>query len=235
MSENPQQPMGRRERSKQRVRENIYASALALFAEQGYDSTTVDQISERADVARGTFFNYFPRKEDLVTAWAAERQRKLQERMEKTMRDAPDDVTVHLELCMAALADFNEAERDVTPAMLTAWVKAGRPLMEEPYAGRIFADIIAAGQRSGQIAPGIDPLRVGNVVRDSYLGILYRWSQNPEGQAPLRMELRELLRVILTGVLSYAQRGWTSPSTSPAACPQDPEPAAGRAVTRPDS
>ncbi|XIE78981.1 TetR/AcrR family transcriptional regulator [Streptomyces sp. SBR177] len=62
-------PLGRRERNKLKVKERLYSSAIALFAEQGYDETSIDEIVERADVARGTFFNYFQRKEDLLGAW----------------------------------------------------------------------------------------------------------------------------------------------------------------------
>ncbi|MEG3631629.1 TetR/AcrR family transcriptional regulator [Streptomyces poriticola] len=198
-------PLGRRERSKQRIRDRIYTSALTLIAEQGYDRTTVDQIAEHADVARGTFFNYFQRKEDLVTAWAQARQRRLEACMEESMLAREDGVTVHLERCMLALAEFNETEREITSAMLQAWVKAGRPLLEEPYAGRVFATMIEAGRERGEIAVDIDPLRAGNILRDSYLGLLYRWSQSPEPRVPLHIELREVLRIVLNGILSYAR------------------------------
>ncbi|MET9499406.1 TetR/AcrR family transcriptional regulator [Streptomyces sp. NPDC006552] len=205
--------MGRRERSKQRVREGLYASALSLFAEQGYERTTIDQIAERADVARGTFFNYFQRKEDIVLAWADKRRQHLVSTMEQSPRGPHDDVTVYLERCMSILAEFNERERDVVPAMLAAWVRSGRPIFEEPYTAEIFADIIETGRARGDIAPDVDPARVGNMLRDAYLGHLYRWSQAPESHAPLRMELREIVRIILSGCLSYARRGWVPPSS----------------------
>ncbi|MEU0741306.1 TetR/AcrR family transcriptional regulator [Streptomyces sp. NPDC006134] len=224
-SEGAPQPMGRRERSKQRVRERIYTSALELFARQGYDGTTIDQIAERADVARGTFFNYFQRKEDLVTAWAQARRRRLEERMEQSMRSRDDGVTVHLERCVAVLADINEAERDIVPVMLTAWVKAGRPLLEEPYTGQMFASVIEAGRERGEIAQDIDPLRVGNILRDSYLGLLYRWCQDPDALAPLQIELREILRILLTGVLAQGRRAPAAPPSPPP--PEAAPPAAG--------
>ncbi|WP_239572307.1 TetR/AcrR family transcriptional regulator [Streptomyces sp. G44] len=205
--------MGRRERSKQRVRDGLYTSALSLFAEQGYEGTTIDQIAERADVARGTFFNYFQRKEDIVLAWADKRRKRLVAAMEQIPQGPHDDVTVLLERCMSILADFNESERDVVPAILTAWVKSGRPIFEEPYTAEIFADIIEAGRKRGDVAPDVDPARVGNILRDAYLGHLYRWSQAPEAHPPLRMELREIVRIILAGSLSYARRGWTAPGT----------------------
>ncbi|RAG81295.1 TetR/AcrR family transcriptional regulator [Streptacidiphilus pinicola] len=200
-------PLGRRERSRQRVHDSLYTSALELFAEQGYEHTTIDQITERADVARGTFFNHFQRKEDLVTTWAKLRQEKLEAYMESSLSHTEDGTTVQLERCMLALAEFNEAERSLTPVMLTAWVKSGQPLQEEQeYANHVFAQVISAGQARGDVACDIDPLKAGSMLRDAYLGLLYRWCQSPEVEVPLHIELRALLRIVLTGILSYPSR-----------------------------
>ncbi len=53
---------GRRERHKQQTRERLLDAAIECFLEKGYDETTVDQIAARADVARATVFNHFPRR-----------------------------------------------------------------------------------------------------------------------------------------------------------------------------
>jgi AcrR family transcriptional regulator len=57
---------GLRERKKQKTRWAIQEQALRLFAEQGYEATTVDQIAAAAEISPSTFFRYFPTKEDLV-------------------------------------------------------------------------------------------------------------------------------------------------------------------------
>jgi len=59
---------GLRERKKQRTRRTIVDVATRLFAEQGYDATTLVQIADEADIAPSTFFNYFPSKVDIVFA-----------------------------------------------------------------------------------------------------------------------------------------------------------------------
>ncbi|HLJ42079.1 MAG TPA: TetR family transcriptional regulator, partial [Candidatus Acidoferrales bacterium] len=53
---------GRRERRRTETRERIFRAALDLFAERGFMETTVEDITEAADVGKGTFFNYFPTK-----------------------------------------------------------------------------------------------------------------------------------------------------------------------------
>ena len=61
-----EQPMTRRDRKRERTREDLIRAAAALFEEHGYDATTVDDIVERADYSRATFFRHFPAKEDVV-------------------------------------------------------------------------------------------------------------------------------------------------------------------------
>lgn len=57
---------GLRERKRQRTLSDIQRVALALFLEQGYEETTIEQIAEMAEVSPSTVFRYFPSKEDLV-------------------------------------------------------------------------------------------------------------------------------------------------------------------------
>jgi AcrR family transcriptional regulator len=57
---------GLRERKKIETLHRLQEEALRLFAEQGYDATTIEQIAEAAGVSPSTFYRYFPVKEDVV-------------------------------------------------------------------------------------------------------------------------------------------------------------------------
>ncbi|MEV4614469.1 TetR family transcriptional regulator [Kitasatospora sp. NPDC049258] len=59
-------PLSLRERKKLKTRQTVRREAFRLFAEQGYENTTVDQIAAAAEVSPSTFFRYFATKEDLV-------------------------------------------------------------------------------------------------------------------------------------------------------------------------
>lgn len=61
-----------REQQKREVRQRLYEVALKLFRRQGFDTTTVEQITKETGVAKGTFFNYFPSKESLLSSFMRE-------------------------------------------------------------------------------------------------------------------------------------------------------------------
>jgi len=60
--------MNRRKRKKLETRSRILSEALGLFVERGFDAVTVEEIADRADVGKGTVFNYFPKKTAFLTA-----------------------------------------------------------------------------------------------------------------------------------------------------------------------
>src|ERR1035438_6931382 len=61
----PQGP-GRRQRRATETRLRLFRCALQLFAERGFSNVTVEQITDAADVGKGTFFNYFESKDHVL-------------------------------------------------------------------------------------------------------------------------------------------------------------------------
>jgi TetR/AcrR family transcriptional regulator of autoinduction and epiphytic fitness len=68
----------RRQRKKEAVRSQIIASSIELFSVHGIEGVTVDQIAETADIGKGTIYNYFQTKEDIVVAFIVDFERQVQ-------------------------------------------------------------------------------------------------------------------------------------------------------------
>jgi len=64
--------MGLREEKKAEQRRAILNTAAAMFRKRGYEETRVRDIVDRLRISEVTFFNYFPTKDALITAFAVE-------------------------------------------------------------------------------------------------------------------------------------------------------------------
>ena len=71
-------PTSRRQRKKFAVRRQIVSKGIELFSRHGIESVTVEQIAEAADVGKGTIYNYFQTKEDIVVAFMMQLELRVQ-------------------------------------------------------------------------------------------------------------------------------------------------------------
>ena len=76
--------LGKREFQKQKAREQILKQALILFSDNGLEKTTVADIVEKCDIARGTFYNYFPDMNTLFDTLIDELNQKVVESIQHT-------------------------------------------------------------------------------------------------------------------------------------------------------
>jgi AcrR family transcriptional regulator len=86
--------LGRRQRRREETSQRILSEAVRLFEKQGYTATTVEQITEAADVGKGTFFNYFPSKEHVLLSLFAMLRAEF-EHLEQEAQEVTD-VRAHL-------------------------------------------------------------------------------------------------------------------------------------------
>ncbi|MGA5304028.1 TetR family transcriptional regulator [Nucisporomicrobium flavum] len=106
-----QVPGGARARARRAMRDQVAATAVALFLERGFDGTTVDDICARADISRSTFFRYFPTKEEALFGRATETGRAWLEALIARPAGEPPWVALRrsLDPRLRELADAGEA------------------------------------------------------------------------------------------------------------------------------
>lgn len=76
------------ERRKEKTRKALLAVALELFQEKGIYWTKIEDITERADIGKGTFYQYFQTKEELLEVLLQQGLDELLARMREAVRDS---------------------------------------------------------------------------------------------------------------------------------------------------
>jgi AcrR family transcriptional regulator len=185
--------MGRRQRHAAETRLRLFRCALQLFAERGYPNVTVEDITEAADVGKGTFFNYFESKDQVLSVMAEIQLGKVKEAL--TMAEAGER-TICSVLHHLFLRSAEEPGRspDLARALLSSFLASEgvRRLMAHNLASegrKMLAQIVAAGQKRGEIDLRLKKEKVALHIQQAFMGTLLLWSL--DGQPALEVSAEE--------------------------------------------
>ena len=186
--------LGRRERKKEETKRRIFVAALELFREKGFAATTIDEITARADVAKGTFFNYFPRKEAVIEFLAEEQL----EAVESTVHEH-QSATERLRTLYDALSKGYEANPDLAlvvmraslerlccPAEGGAWQRFEQLAME----------VIRQGQASGEFRRELEPTVVHGALVSCFVGSVIWWLGEARESSDPRLRAMRLPNIV---------------------------------------
>jgi AcrR family transcriptional regulator len=197
---------GLRERKKQQTREKIARVALQLFAERGYEHTTLAEIAEAADVSPRTIFAYFQSKEDILFC----DQPPLYDQLEQTLEHRPPGATT-----VDALREFLSTVRPLDDqVMLRKRIigeNEGLRLSERARTASL-ADLIAKSitRDLGGVGPDdLRPLLIAAAVTAAFTAIRDRLQPGSDDPISHDEALTILDQVVefLRGGLEALQRG----------------------------
>ncbi|HFD40660.1 MAG TPA: TetR/AcrR family transcriptional regulator [Anaerolineae bacterium] len=158
------QPLSRRERKKRETRQALLEAALALFREKGYDAATVEEITARADVAKGTFFNYFPSKEALLGELTAWQLAQLREAVD-VARGAPASPVARIRLLMRLLRERMRHDwRLYQRAFASRWGRSSPHHQARNPIAALLADLVREAQAVGEIRADVEAELVGDLI-----------------------------------------------------------------------
>jgi len=177
----------RRERKKRETRQRLLRCAWRLFRERGYSHTTVKDITEAADVGKGTFFNYFATKEAIVDQIALWRIDLLGSEV-LAADDVPQGAVARIKLLLRAMADEFAPWRDLAGHVFPA--RVGSPVVHE---------LVVQGQANGEIRDDVAP---GFVVRLLMTCFFYHFSRcwHVEDDFPEEAKWTQAVDVLMGGL-----------------------------------
>jgi TetR/AcrR family fatty acid metabolism transcriptional regulator len=151
----------------------ILQAATEVFAEQGFVAVTVAEIAERAGIGKGTVYEYFTSKDELLFAvfeW-------MNEGISHRIRDLLVETgTTHdrLRRMLELGAEITREQVEMQAVVLDFWAASRGTKSEERYNQacletfrsyrRLVADVIREGQNTGELRSEIDPEAVATMV-----------------------------------------------------------------------
>lgn len=176
--------MGRRERKAAETRLKLFRSALRLFAERGFQNVTVEDITEAADVGKGTFFNYFKSKDHVLSVMAEIQLGKvrkavdLAEEGKQPIRSVLHDLFLHI-------TEEPGRSPDLARALLTAFLSSAiRELLSRNMSEgrRMITRILELGQKRGEIDLKLKTEQMALHLQQSFMGTMLLWSLKGEAK-----------------------------------------------------
>jgi AcrR family transcriptional regulator len=190
---------GRREQAKFQRRERLYEAALTLFRSKGYESTTVEQITRQAGLAKGTFFNYFPTKDAVLRYLGVREVGRLGA---ASLANGTTSPVQKLKRFQEALAASLERDRNLVCQVFRSGISV--PDLLAGDAGGFSLQptatlLIRQAQRVGEVNAQLDPDMLAAVLDALYLQQLVRWCES-ERPYPLAERLTGITDLLLLGI-----------------------------------
>lgn len=179
-------------------RQRLLEAAMREFAKVGVADARVEVIVQDAGVGWGTFFHYFPRKEDVLLLAAIEHQRVIEAAMDRAAADERASTRDVVLAAYDATARSRHPQRlhvAMIRELLTSPTRFGQmlPVGMEPLQQRI-ARLLEIGQTRGEVRRDLDAGHMAGVLQVAILSTVARVGMPGAVGLSSRTELRSLVR-----------------------------------------
>ncbi len=216
--------LGRRARKKLETRRRILEAAFELFARQGFQATTVEAIADRADVGKGTVFNYFPRKTAFLAALAEEWLQRMTEEL-GPVEEWPGTTRDRLQRVFRYLADVSVQDPPLARMVFFESMRHihSRIVRHEPPPDEeapppdeaapaaefeaIAAALIREGIERGEIRRGVSVEDAASLVAAAFFHTLIRWLVRGGSTERMQEAIQAKLEIIFRGLAAPGPRG----------------------------
>src|SRR5882724_13174441 len=191
----------RRQRRSAEIRERLFSASLRLFGQKGFAETTVEDITEAADVGKGTFFNYFPSKDHILLAFSDMQLAKLEQSI-NGLAASQQPLREFMRSLVLRMTEEPPRNPGMIRALLLGYLSSN-PVREEMInkqnrAHALHKQMVEIGQERGEVRKDLSAAEIAHVFRQTILGTLLIWSVT--GDASLRDRIDSALQMIWTGI-----------------------------------
>ena len=192
--------MGRRERKREATRNQIIEAAKALFDERRYDDVTIDEITNRADVAKGTFYLHFRTKDDVAAEVYNEVVRPAVDAVNQAIT-AESSARDLIESFFQAFATPTMSNPRLAQAVLSHSMSHAyaEPEEEDDLWSITLMKIVELGLRNGEFRPDWTGVELSMILGSVFGTTLWAWTALPSKDS-LPERLRRCVETCFEGV-----------------------------------
>lgn len=201
MTEETTETTSRWERRKERTHRRLLEEAQRLFKVKGFDDTTVEEVAAAADVAKGTFFNYFESKESLLGDLLYNQMHAILAAPPLPQALAPDRIRQLLQTIWQELAPYRHLSHRMFVHAMTH-PHPERFADKDRTVARVLADLFAQGQAEGVFRPNANAELAGSLLATYFFRLcIMECIEDPSTPSCGDDRMQEALDLLYEGML----------------------------------
>jgi TetR/AcrR family fatty acid metabolism transcriptional regulator len=171
--------MTRREQYTMETRQLIFDTAIEMFAEEGYDAVTVDEICEKTRVGKSTFYNLFKSKDQIIIEEFLKIDSYYQEIIERIKKKRKSHIEKLLEFMTLTLKYINDMGIEIMKVSYHSQI--GPSLKGSPVASPqralyiILEQAIKEAQEAGEVRTDKSAANIAQNLIMFTRGVIYEW------------------------------------------------------------
>ncbi len=205
------------------TRKAIMAAAESLWRSKDFDAVSVEDVCQKAGVAKGTFYFYFPRKEHLLVMLVFARF-SLHERELRALLDSEMDT---VSVCIAIAETIGQrAEKLPKPLVFRGVAESFRHYIEirklhggERVMRWFYEPVFLRGQTRGEVCEDWDPIILATAISWAILQGIIMWATDEVPPDGLVANLKERAELLANGAATQRLADGTVASAGKAKAP----------------
>lgn len=191
-----------RESRKKELKEQIFLQALQLFHEKGFEQVTVQEITAKCGIAKGTFFNYFDKKEEILLYLGESQIDLLQQSIEKhrcidhpkeQIRHVLDDLLLHF-------SSHSELMKLATMEIIKSAYLAGKESKSVHQLHQHLAFMIESAKQNGKLHSRWETDVIVTTIVGVYFHTVLSWTLLDVQHATMSDSFRKQFDVVWEGI-----------------------------------